>query len=63
VQCDKEFKTKREKYEKEGQINNVVFPCGAAVKKDLIYLYYGGADTVINVATLSMSKLLDALTK
>jgi beta-1,2-mannobiose phosphorylase / 1,2-beta-oligomannan phosphorylase len=48
-------------YEKKGQINNVVFPCGAVVRGDTIFMYYGGADTVINVATLSLSALLSCL--
>ena len=39
-------------WEKEGYIPNVVFSCGNAVKDDTIYVYYGGADTVIGVATL-----------
>ncbi len=51
----------REKYEKEGQVGNVVFPCGAVVIKDTIYMYYGAADSVINVATLSLKKLLASL--
>jgi predicted GH43/DUF377 family glycosyl hydrolase len=52
----------REKYEKEGQIGNVVFPCGAVVVKDMIHMYYGAADSVINVASLSLKKLLASLT-
>jgi predicted GH43/DUF377 family glycosyl hydrolase len=51
----------QEKYEKSGQVGNVVFPCGAVVKKGTIYMYYGGADSVINVATLSLKKLVEAL--
>ncbi len=51
----------REAYEKSGQVGNVVFPCGAVVIKDKIFMYYGGADSVVNVATLSLSKLLKAL--
>lgn len=48
-------------YEKEGQIPNVVFPCGAVVIENTIYLYYGGADTVTGVATMSLPTLLDVL--
>ena len=47
-----------EDYEKEGWIHNVIFSCGQIVRDDTIYLYYGGADTVVGVATLSMSELL-----
>jgi predicted GH43/DUF377 family glycosyl hydrolase len=48
-------------YELVGQINNVVFPCGALVRDDTIYIYYGGADSVVGVATCSLSKLLSLL--
>jgi predicted GH43/DUF377 family glycosyl hydrolase len=46
------------KWEKEGYIPNVVFSCGNAVKDDTIYVYYGGADTVIGVATLEMKDII-----
>jgi predicted GH43/DUF377 family glycosyl hydrolase len=48
----------REKYELEGQVPNVVFPCGTALIKDKLFIYYGGADTVIGVAVASLKKLL-----
>ncbi len=44
-------------YEKMGQVNNVVFPCGAVVKNDILYIYYGEADTVIGVATMKLKDL------
>jgi predicted GH43/DUF377 family glycosyl hydrolase len=50
-----------EEYEKHGEIPNVVFPCGAVVRDDTIYLYYGGADTVVGVATGSLSAIVTAL--
>lgn len=53
----------REAYELEGQVNNVVFPCGAVLRGDTIYMYYGGADSVVDVAEISLNKLLDILTK
>jgi beta-1,2-mannobiose phosphorylase / 1,2-beta-oligomannan phosphorylase len=46
------------KYEREGQINNVVFPCGQAVVNDTVYLYYGGADSVVAVATAPIERIL-----
>ena len=49
-------------YEKFGQVNNVVFPCGIVVKNKIIYAYYGAADSVVGVATIKLDKLLDALT-
>lgn len=52
-----------EPYELHGQIPNVVFPCGAVVINDIIYLYYGGADSVTCVATLTVNDVLDILQK
>jgi len=51
----------KEHYEREGQIGNVVFSCGAIVRGDTLYLYYGGADSVVGVATGSISKLVAQL--
>ncbi len=48
-------------YEKVGQIPNVVFPCGAVHIKDKIFIYYGGADEVIGVATINVDTLLKSL--
>lgn len=45
-------------YEKIGQIPNVVFPCGTVVIGEKIFMYYGGADQVIGVATGEIEKLL-----
>lgn len=50
-----------EAYEKEGEISNVVFSCGAVVRSDTVFLYYGAADKVIGVATASLSHIVDAL--
>ncbi len=51
----------REAYEIEGQVGYVVFPCGAVVRNDTIYMYYGGADSVVDVASISLSSLLKIL--
>jgi predicted GH43/DUF377 family glycosyl hydrolase len=48
-------------YELQGQIPNVVFPCGAVVIEDRLYVYYGGADSVIGVATMPLQKLIGEL--
>jgi predicted GH43/DUF377 family glycosyl hydrolase len=50
-----------EAYEKNGIVNNVVFPCGMIVKDKLLYIYYGGGDTVIGGATMNLDILLKAL--
>lgn len=52
-----------EDYEKIGIVNNVVFPCGAVVKKDKVYIYYGGADKVVGVAECALSDLIDPLVR
>ena len=48
-------------YEKEGQVAEVVFPCGAVVINGRLFVYYGGADKVIGVATIKLSELLKSL--
>lgn len=48
-------------YEHEGLVSHVVFSCGAVVKNDLLYIYYGGADKVICVATAKLSDILKQL--
>lgn len=48
-------------YEKIGIVSNVVFPCGAVMIGDTIFVYYGGADKVIGVATITTQQLLQVL--
>lgn len=48
-------------YEHKGFVNNVVFPCGLVIRGNTAYMYYGGADTVVGVATMKMSALLKML--
>ncbi|OGI76131.1 hypothetical protein A3C67_01660 [Candidatus Nomurabacteria bacterium RIFCSPHIGHO2_02_FULL_42_19] len=50
-----------EQYEKVGIVNNVVFPCGMVVRDGLIYIYYGGADKVVGVATMELDVVVNAL--
>ena len=50
-----------ESYEQEGKVSNVVFACGAVVINGTIHLYYGGADTVIGVATMPLTALTELL--
>jgi predicted GH43/DUF377 family glycosyl hydrolase len=45
-------------YEKFGQVPQVVFPCGAVVINDTLFVYYGGADTVIGVAHAKLNDIL-----
>lgn len=48
-------------YEKEGQVRNVVFPCGTVLLGKTLFVYYGGGDQVIGVATVDINKLIRAL--
>ena len=48
-------------YELFGQVNNVVFPCGAAIISEDLFVYYGCADSVIGVATMKVEDLLISL--
>jgi len=48
-------------YEREGYVRNVVFPCGAIVRDETLYLYYGGADTYVCVATAPIDEILAEL--
>lgn len=45
-------------FERVGDVPNVVFTCGAVLKNDRLFVYYGGADKVICVATQKLDKLL-----
>lgn len=47
-------------YERDGDVGNVVFPCGLTIGADgdALSLYYGGADSCIALATGSVSQLL-----
>jgi predicted GH43/DUF377 family glycosyl hydrolase len=50
-------------YEREGDVNNVVFPCGFTVagNDDTLNMYYGAADTCIALATAGIRGILDWL--
>ncbi len=49
-------------YEKEGFYNGCVFPTGNIIMDDTLYVYYGGADKYVCVATCPVDELLDFLT-
>ncbi len=51
----------KEPYEQIGVVPNVVFPCGAIIKGNRLIIYYGGADKVIGVASITLKKLLKQL--
>jgi predicted GH43/DUF377 family glycosyl hydrolase len=48
-------------YENEGYKAGVIYSCGAVVKDDDLFVYYGGADKVTCVATANLDKFLEEL--
>lgn len=50
-----------EKYERIGDVPNVVFPVGAVVQEGTLHVYYGGADKCCCLATAALSDLLEHL--
>jgi len=48
-------------YENEGLRHGTVFACGAVVIKDRLFVYYGGADKYVCVATTDLNGLLEEL--
>jgi len=48
-------------YETEGYYTGCVFPTGNIIKDDTLYVYYGGADRFVCVATCSVTELLKFL--
>lgn len=51
----------QEEYELYGKVNNVIFPSGALVMGEKLYIYYGAADTTCCLATLNINELLDEM--
>jgi len=48
-------------YENEGWKAGVVYPCGAVVIDDRLFVYYGGADTFVCVASVNLEPFLEQL--
>ena len=48
----------REYYERQGDVDDVVFPCGCVVQDNEVRLYYGSADTCIGLATANLNDVL-----
>ncbi|MFH0942866.1 MAG: pesticidal protein Cry7Aa [Candidatus Beckwithbacteria bacterium] len=49
--------------EKNGITNNVVFPTGAVVRNNRLYIYYGAADRLIAAKSINLKELLSELKK
>lgn len=52
-----------EKWEKRGDIDNVVFPTGTILKDGRLYIYYGAADKLIAAKSVDIEELLTELKK
>jgi len=52
-----------EEYELIGDVNNVVFPEGAYIYDNELFVYYGAADKYIALAKIGIDELLDELAK
>ena len=50
-----------EHYENNGHKGGVVYSCGAIVKENRLFVYYGGADTVVCVASIKFEELIKDL--
>ena len=48
-------------WEKKGEVNNVVFPTATSIDGDILSIYYGAADDMVGVRTVSLSSLLSKL--
>lgn len=48
-------------YENDGFKAGVVYPCGAVIIKDQLFVYYGGADSYVCVATTNLNQFLNKL--
>jgi predicted GH43/DUF377 family glycosyl hydrolase len=53
----------REKYENNGFKSGVVYPCGAVIKNEMLFVYYGAADSYVCVATANLEQFLSDLKK
>lgn len=59
ARCKEAILSPREKYERVGDVNNIVFACGAILETDNeLKIYYGGADTCLCVATTHLENLI-----
>ncbi len=48
-------------YDNDGFKAGVVYPCGAVIKDDNLFVYYGGADTIVAAATANVDDFLDKM--
>ncbi len=56
--CTEPILKPQEPYERYGDVPNVVYSCGNITFDNKLLVYYGGADTVLCVATYDLAELL-----
>ena len=39
----------------------IIYACGAVVRNGILFVYYGGGDQSVNVASVALKKLLDSM--
>lgn len=52
-----------EKWEKNGEVSNVVFPTGCVIRGNRLFIYYGAADKLIGAKSVNLTELLTELKK
>jgi predicted GH43/DUF377 family glycosyl hydrolase len=50
-------------YEREGDVDDVVFPCGWVKKGEKVFMYYGAADSRLCLATADYDELVGSVLK
>ena len=53
----------REMYERSGDVNDIVFPCGWGLVDDEIRIYYGSGDVSVSMASVKMSDIMEYIHK
>jgi beta-1,2-mannobiose phosphorylase / 1,2-beta-oligomannan phosphorylase len=61
ARCSQPILEPDEKYENEGFKAGVVYVCGAVIKDKTLFVYYGGADTFVAVASSPLKEFVEML--
>lgn len=59
--CNEQILSPEEWYENNGWKYGVVYPCGAVARDGTLFVYYGGADSVVCVATANLDEFIEQL--
>lgn len=61
ARCTEPILEPDEKYENDGLKSGVVYVCGAVIKDETLFVYYGGADMFVAVASTPIKTFLEEL--